>query len=144
SPNGLISTLALVSKFFDDKVCIEAFQGKGLQIRAIDQAKCSFVDAFFPAVVDPGQTPIFSRFDCDRPYFPMWVAPALLGKSIRTALDARRRQTSGSAAYLLHLSVAAADPDRLVLAGETVAVPGQRAAGVIKSTRQDLALLTPT
>ncbi|EFJ43875.1 hypothetical protein VOLCADRAFT_106648, partial [Volvox carteri f. nagariensis] len=119
---GLTCTLALVSKYFDDNVCLEVHQTKGLQVRAIDQAKCSFVDAFFPASTAHGLVPVFSRFDCDRAYFPMWIAPALLGRAIRTATEGHH----------------------LVLEAEVAAGSGQRSLGVVKSTRQELALLTPT
>ncbi|GLI65525.1 hypothetical protein VaNZ11_009080 [Volvox africanus] len=73
----------------------------------------------------------------------MWIAPALLGRAIRTATDGRRRATI-SQSFVLHLSVAAVDPDHLVLEGEMATAAGQRVCGVVKSTRQDLALLTPT
>ncbi|GIL75829.1 hypothetical protein Vretifemale_5546, partial [Volvox reticuliferus] len=123
--------------------CLEACQDKGLQIRVVDQAKCSFVDAFFPATAAHGQAPVFSRFDCGRSYFPMWIAPALLGRAIRTATDSRKRAIIGQS-FVLHLTVASSDPDHLILEGEMTAGTGPRVAGVVKSTRQDLALLTPT
>ncbi|GIM00549.1 hypothetical protein Vretimale_5545 [Volvox reticuliferus] len=141
--SSLISTLELISKYFDDNVCLEACQDKGLQIRVVDQAKCSFVDAFFPATAAHGQAPVFSRFDCGRSYFPMWIAPALLGRAIRTATDSRKRAIIGQS-FVLHLTVASSDPDHLILEGEMTAGTGPRVAGVVKSTRQDLALLTPT
>ncbi|KXZ56336.1 hypothetical protein GPECTOR_1g297 [Gonium pectorale] len=72
----------------------------------------------------------------------MWVTPGLLGRAIKTTSDTRKR-LGGSRKFTLRLCVAQSNPDYLVVEGQS-SLPGQRSIGVTKSTRQEVALLTPT
>ncbi|KAG1669579.1 hypothetical protein FOA52_006352 [Chlamydomonas sp. UWO 241] len=102
----------------------------GLQLRATDGGRCSFVDAFFPA-----QGGIFSRFHSSLDYQALWLSPKLLAKAIST-MSSGDKPTAH--ACVLHLAVEADHPDELLLVAQVTTK-----AGIVKKISHRLVLLNP-